>query len=184
MRVSSNRSDVFIVVLVYSFSSVFTLPQSRVTDLSSLISANDCTFYSTLNTIYECGPKSHLMTYSTKYCQRLVNARDTFENTKYQDDARLCLQQSLYNKIRQTEAGTITCDSFKHMDLDSLGSCYAMGYKTFSKAKRLKSVIRTQGKTNCFMQIIHRLVVFSSQYRRCSWRKWFDFFLFEILKGF
>lgn len=124
-------SFVFIVILA-SLSSAFILPQSDAIELPSLINSNDCNFYPALNTLYECGLKSHLLTYSYKYCQRSITASQTFENPKYLADARQCLQQNLYNKIRQAQAGTVTCDTFKQMDLDSHASCFAVSYKTLS----------------------------------------------------
>lgn len=129
----------FIIVvfaLANSFSSIYTLPQpvqnTDISGLTSLISAEGCSFYAALNTIFECGPKSHLIQYSYKYCQRLVNTRNTFENVQYQDDARQCLQQKLAEKIQKATAGSITCDSFKQIDLDSHGSCLAVSFKTLS----------------------------------------------------
>jgi len=123
----------FAILFVFAtFSSTFTLPLNGINEVASLISTEDCNFYTTLNTLFECGPKSHLMQYSYKYCQRLVDVRNTFDNTQYQDDARQCLQQKLFTKIQQAGEGTITCDSFKQMDLDSHGSCLAVSFKQLS----------------------------------------------------
>lgn len=127
----------FIAIFAFaSFSSIYTLPQTRqstgINELASLISAQDCSYYAALNTIFECGPKSHLMQYSYKYCQRLLDTRNSFENVQYQDDARLCLQQKLATKIQQAATGSLTCDSFKQIDLDSHGSCLAVSFKTLS----------------------------------------------------
>lgn len=125
-----------LIVAVATFSSVFTLPQPRQSiggsELASLVSTVDCTFYTTLNTLFQCGPKSHLLQYSYKYCQRLVDARNTFENTQYQDDARQCLQQKLFDNIQKAAEGAITCDSFKQIDLDSHGNCLAVSFKQLS----------------------------------------------------
>ena len=121
-----------LIAVLVSFSSAFTLPQTDVIDLPSLISSTDCDFYSALNSLYQCGAKSHLMGYSLKYCQRSVDTRQTFENTQYQADAQQCLQQNLYNKIRQAAAGTVTCDTFQKMDLESLGTCYGASFKQLS----------------------------------------------------
>ena len=115
-----------------AFSSAFTLPLPGINEVASLVSTVDCTIYTTLNTLFQCGPTSHLMQYSFKYCQRLVNARNTFDNVQYQDDARQCLQQKLIEKIQQAAEGTITCDSFKQIDLDSHETCLAPSFKQLS----------------------------------------------------
>lgn len=129
-----------------SFSSIYTLPQPLqsigISDLASLISSEDCNFYATLNTQFQCGPQSYLLQYSYKYCQRLLDTRNSFANTQYQDNARQCLQQKLFTKIQQAAEGTITCDSFKKMDLDSHGSCLSVSFKQLS-ANDVKQFIAT-----------------------------------------
>jgi len=72
------------------------------------------------------------MEYSYKYCQRLLDTRSTFENTKYQDDVRQCLQEKLLAKIQQAAEGMVTCDAFKQIDLDSHESCLAVSFKQLS----------------------------------------------------
>lgn len=125
-------SFAFLFALI-AVSSAFTLPDvSSTGELSSLISASDCSFYSSLNTLLQCGPKSHLMQYSYKYCQRLVSIRDTFENTQYQDSARQCLQQNLFDQVTKLSQSAVTCDSLKKLDLDSHGKCLAVSFKQLS----------------------------------------------------
>jgi hypothetical protein len=128
-------SSIVLFALV-SFSSAFTLPQPRqstdISDIASLVSSEHCNFYLTLNTQFQCGTKSHLMEYSYKYCQRLLDTRSTFENTKYQDDVRQCLQEKLLAKIQQAAEGMVTCDAFKQIDLDSHESCLAVSFKQLS----------------------------------------------------
>jgi len=127
----------FIVIFaLVSFSSIYTLPQplqsTSISEIASLISSENCNFYRTLNTQFQCGTKSHLVQYSYKYCQKLLDARNSFQNTQYQDNVRQCLQTKLYAKIQQASEGTITCDSFKKMDLDSHESCLAVSFKQLS----------------------------------------------------
>jgi hypothetical protein len=127
----------FIVVFaLVSFSSIYTLPQplqsTSTNEIASSISTEDCNFYRILNAQYQCGTKSHLLQYSYKYCQKLLDARNSFQNTQYQDNVRQCLQTKLNAKIQQAGEGTITCDSFKQMDLDSHQSCLAVSFKELS----------------------------------------------------
>lgn len=116
-------------------SSAFTLPDvSSTSELASAISSSDCTFYTALNTMLQCGPQSHLMQYSYKYCQRLLAIRDTFENTQYQDNTRQCLQQKLFDQVTKLGQSAVTCDGIKKLDLDSHGSCLAVSFKQLSSS--------------------------------------------------
>ncbi|CAF2991500.1 unnamed protein product [Rotaria sp. Silwood2] len=127
----------FIVLFaLVRFSFTYTLIQPRqsvgINEVAALISSENCQFYLSLNTHFQCGVKSHLTQYSYKYCQRLLDIRNLFENTKYQDNVRQCLQQKLLTKIQQVGEMTITCDSFKQIDLDSHQSCLAVSFKELS----------------------------------------------------
>jgi hypothetical protein len=142
-------------IIVFAFvSSIYTLPlQSDISELSSLISSENCNFYSTLNTLFQCGTQSHLTQYSYKYCQRLVDTRNSFENTQYQDNVRQCLQQKLFAKIQQAAQGTITCDSFKQMDLDSHASCFAVSFKQLSANDVTKFIATFKDTTVNYAQL-------------------------------
>lgn len=143
-----------LIAVLVSFSSAFTLPQSEeVINLPSLISSNDCDFYSALNSLYQCGAKSHLMGYSFKYCQRSVDTRQSFENAQAQADAQRCLQQNLYNKIRQAAAGTVTCDAFEKMDLESFGTCYGASLKQLSTNDIRQLLVNYRDSTVAFPEL-------------------------------
>jgi hypothetical protein len=125
-----------VLFALISISPAYTLVQTRqsaaISEVASLISSENCHFYSSLNTQFQCGPKSHLIQYSYKYCQRFLDARISFDNTQYQDNVRQCLQQKLYAKIQQAGAQTITCDILKQTDLESHESCLAVSFKQLS----------------------------------------------------
>jgi hypothetical protein len=118
------------------FSSSYTLIQPRqssaLNETASLISSEHCQFYTALNTQLQCGPKSHLIQFSYKYCQLLLSIRNTFENTQYQDNTRRCLQEKLLAKIQKLGEAKVTCDTFKEIDLESHGICLSVAFKELS----------------------------------------------------
>ena len=146
-----------LLIACATFSFAFTLPQplqsTGVNAIASLVSSEDCSFYPALNTLFQCDQKSHLIQYSYNYCQRLVAARNTFENTVYQDTTRKCLQQKLVEKVQKAKEGSITCDGFKQMDLDSHGSCLTVSFKQLPASDVEKFIAIFKDTTTNYAQL-------------------------------
>lgn len=90
------------------------------------MSDQTCSYYELLESFSQCGPKGYAQSYGGKYCKEFLDNRDRFENKKWQDNVRKCLQGKMSDALEQKykEQGGFKCLEIKEFGFDSHVPCY------------------------------------------------------------
>lgn len=101
---------------------VRTLSSMELAILESAVSEDSCEFYSLLEWMTPCGEDGYVESFAYHYCQAYLNERENFDNIKWQNGVRVCLQEKMLSKLKSSPEAS--CPQIKEWGFGSHLGCY------------------------------------------------------------
>ncbi|CAF1242326.1 unnamed protein product [Adineta ricciae] len=111
-----------ILLLPCLWSLVWSLSILELSLLESTISEDSCSFYQALEMRTHCGNDGYVTNFAHKYCEKYLAGRSSFNDTKWQNGVRVCLQRTMLSKLRTVSQPT--CQQIRDWGFDSHFGCY------------------------------------------------------------
>jgi hypothetical protein len=111
-----------VLLISCSLSLAWSLSVAELAILELSVSENSCEFYNRLEWMVPCGEGGYVNNFAHKYCEAYLAARDDFNDTKWQNGARVCLQRAMLSKLRVST--TVSCSQISDWGFDSHFGCY------------------------------------------------------------
>lgn len=112
--------SVFLVLCTVGIA--LCLSSAQLEQLESLINEDSCDFYQELETMNECGETGYVKHFAEKYCLVYLHAREDYNDIKWNNGVRVCLQRAMLTKIRSSPAAS--CARIQDWGFGSHLNCY------------------------------------------------------------
>jgi hypothetical protein len=120
-------------------SLAWSLSVVQLSILELSVSENSCEFYNLLESMVPCDEDGYVNDFALKYCEAYLAARSQFNDTKWQNGVRVCLQRAMLSKLRASPKAS--CSQISDWGFDSHFNCYMRPVPASPEIKfcRLKS---------------------------------------------
>ncbi|CAF1242342.1 unnamed protein product [Adineta ricciae] len=111
-----------VLLLLCIVDIAWSLSTDQLALLESTINENSCEFYSSLEKLMPCGKNGYVIGFGYRYCEAYLDARNEFNDTKWQNGVRVCLQRTMLSKLPTISEAS--CSQISEWGFDSHFGCY------------------------------------------------------------